>query len=229
MNIEIRPELSTANPDDVALMAGRGDYLEESLVDKNVHDVLKGVRTDSDEYDPDESAKELHKKLISRGHFGPYEHSQAFFVAEGISRVTMAQVTRHRMMSWDVQSMRYCNFSNAEPVIPESFVENGVEGELEDHWMDSINRYNNLIDEGVPKEDARFVLPLATKVNMSFSANCRTLMHFVDMRLAADAQGSDDEGAQGFAKQVLDEVEDWAPDTFATYKKHAQGSSKKAP
>lgn len=229
MEIKLRPELSTANPDDVALMAGRGDYLEDSLIDKSVHEVLEGVDTDSEVYDPDEAAQTLHKHLISRGHFGPYEHAQAYFVAEGVSRVTMAQVTRHRMMSFDVQSMRYCNFSDAEPVVPESFVENDVEAELEDHWMDSIDRYNYLIDEGVPKEDARFVLPLATKVNMSFSANARTLMHFVDMRHAADAQGSDTEGAQAFAKQVLEEAEEWAPETFATYKKHAKGSSKKAP
>lgn len=229
MEVTLRPELSTANPDDVALMAGRGDYLEESLVDKNIHDVLKGVRTDSDVYDPDVAAEELHKKLISRGHFGPYEHAQAFFVVEGISRVTMAQVTRHRMMSFDVQSMRYCNFSDAEPVIPDSFAKNGVEDELTDHWMDSINRYNYLLDEGVPKEDARFVLPLATKVNMSFSANARTLMHFIDMRDAGDAQGNEEEGAQAFAKKVLAEAEEWAPETFATYKKHAKGSSKKAP
>lgn len=229
MNIEIRPELSTSNPDDAAILAGRGDYLEESLVDKDVHEVLEGVSTDSDVYDPDEAAQTLHKRLISRGHFGCYEHPQAFFVAEGVSRVTMAQVTRHRLISFDVQSMRYCNFSDAEPVIPNSFAEHGVEAELEDHWMDSIDRYNYLIDEGVPKEDARFVLPLATKVNMSFSANARTLMHFIDMRDAGDAQGDEEEGAQAFAKKVLSEAEEWAPDTFATYKKHAKGSSKKAP
>ena len=232
MEVKLRPELSTSNPDDAAILAGRGDYIEDSLVDKNVHDVLEGVDTDSDVYDPDEAAKDLHKKLISRGHFGCYEHPQAFFVAEGVSRVTMAQVTRHRLMSFDVQSMRYCNFSDAEPVIPNSFEENDVQGELEQHWMESIDRYNHLIDEGVPKEDARFVLPLATKVNMSFSANARTLMHFIDMRDAGDVQGADTENPEGayeFARQVLEEAEDWAPETFATYKKHAKGSSKKAP
>lgn len=232
MEIRLRPELSTSNPDDAAILAGRGDYLEESLVNKDVHEVLEGVQTGSDEYDPDEAAQTLHKHLISRGHFGCYEHAQAYFVAEGVSRVTMAQVTRHRLMSFDVQSMRYCNFSDAEPVIPNSFEENGVESELKDHWMASIDRYNYLIDQGVPKEDARFVLPLATKVNMSFSANARTLMHFIDMRDAGDVQGADSEnpeGAYAFAKQVLDEAEDWAPETFETYKTHAKGSSKKAP
>jgi len=58
------------------------------------------------------------REQLSRGHYGPWEHPQVTFSVSGVSRVTMAQITRHRLMSFDVQSMRYANFSEAEAVVP---------------------------------------------------------------------------------------------------------------
>ena len=231
MKIEIRPELSTQNPDDVSALAARGDYLETSLVGKNIHDVLQGVSTDSDEYDPDESLRALHKKLIHRGHFGCYEHPQAFFVAEGISRPCMAQITRHRHMSFDVQSQRYANFSDSPVKTPDTFTDEdamfpGVDKQLyEGHAENAVEIYDKLVEKGIPKEDARFVLPLGTTVNMSFSANIRTLFHFIDMRHSGDCQWEIIE----FAEQVLEACSEWAPISFEMYKEYAKGSSKKAP
>lgn len=224
MKIEIRPELSTQNPDDVAAMAARGDYMEESLIGKDIHQVLRGIKTEG-EYDPDERLQTIHERLIRRGHFGPYEHAQAFFVVEGISRTCMAQVMRHRFLSGDVQSMRYCNFEQSGMVVPQEIEGTDEQAVVEEHWNNCVTLYNDLLEQGYKKEDARFVLPVGTKVNMSFSANARTLMHFIDMRHAGDAQWE----ARDFAKQVLDEAEKWAPITFSTYKQYAKGSSKKAP
>jgi thymidylate synthase (FAD) len=206
--------------------------MEGSLVGKSVHEVLQGVESDEADYDPERALRKLHERLLRRGHFGPYEHPQAFFVAEGVSRVCMAQITRHRHISFDVQSMRYCNFEDAEPKVPDSFKDNdsGIlavdyadEG-MEQHFQKSVNLYQDMVDGGIKKEDARFVLPLGTTVNMSFSANPRTLMHLIDMRHAGDAQWE----AQEFAKQVLDEAREWAPITFEMYEEYAKGSSKKA-
>lgn len=231
MKVQLREELSTKNPDDVAALAARGDYMEDSLVDKDIHEVLQGVSTDSDDYCPQESLEVIHERLLRRGHFGPYEHPQAFFVCEGVSRVCMAQVTRHRHMSFDVQSMRYCSFEDSDVKVPPTFVdENEIAPEkwkqvCKRHFEKSVTVYKEMVEDGIPKEDARFVLPVGTKVNMSFSANARTLMHLIDMRHSGDTQWE----ARNFAKQVLDEASEWSPITFSMYRDHAKGSSKKAP
>jgi len=230
MKVELRPEFSTQNPDDVPIMAARGDYMEESLVGKNIHDVLQDITIDSEGYDPQERLEHMHKRLIRRGHFGPYEHIQAYFTVEGISRPCMAQATRHRFISYDVQSMRYANFSESGFKCPPAFTLEEIDGvpvseTVAEHFKRSVELYTELVDNGYEEEDARYVLPLGTKVNMSFSANARTLMHFIDMRAAGDAQWEIIE----LAEKVLEEAEDWAPITFATYEDYARGSSKKAP
>lgn len=238
MKVQLRTDLSTSNPDHVAALAARGDYMEDSLVDTSIDEALEGVKTDSDEYDREEALRTIHERLLRRGHFGPYEHAQAFFVVEGVSRVCMAQMRTHRHLSFDVQSMRYVNFDDAEMVTPESYedaivtteeveydyVESG-EGITDAVMSEQVRLYNELVDEGVPEEDARMVLPLGTKVNLSFSANARSLMHIIDMRAAGDAQWE----AIDFAEQVLEEAHEWAPLTFELYEEHARGASKKAP
>lgn len=232
MKVELREELSTDNPDDVAAIAARGDYMEESVVGKDIDEVLQGVRDDTENsvYDRERALRTIHKRLLRRGHFGPYEHPQAFFAVEGISVACERQLTRHRHMSFDVQSMRYANFENLETVTPETLEQNypgGVRGDavLEGEYDDSSSIYGMMVDEGIPKEDARFVLPLGTPVNLTFSANSRALMHFIDMRHAGDAQWE----IRELAERVLKEAKEWSPIAFEIYQEHAKGSSKKAP
>jgi thymidylate synthase (FAD) len=65
----------------------------------------------------------------------------------------------------------------------------------------------------MPPEDARFVLPIGTKVNMVFSLNARMLMHVADMRAAADAQWE----IRTLTESVLDLASEWCPITFEHY------------
>jgi Predicted alternative thymidylate synthase len=127
-------------------------------------------------------------------------------------------------MSFDVQSMRYVNFDDSEPVFPEEFDVRG-EALLELQYDKAAETYDELLDNGAECEDARFALPLATEVNLSFSANSRALMHFIDMRHAGDAQWE----IRHLAERVLEECKEWAPTTFEVYEEHAKGASKKAP
>jgi thymidylate synthase (FAD) len=223
MKIQLQTDKSTENPDEAAIMAARGDYLSESLVGATIEDAMEGT---------DKTKEELIAGLLRSGHFGPFEHPKAYFFVEGISRVAMAQVTRHRHMSFDVQSQRYVNFGDKEPVAPPTFEEtsNGWVDQtwvdtLEDHWESSVNLYESALDKGIPKEDARFFLPQATPVNLTFSANPRSLMHFFDLRNSGAAQWE----AREFAQQVLEECEEWAPITFKKYEKHINHNSLRAP
>ena len=230
MNIQLRDEYCTPNPDELAAMAARGDYLSDSLVDTTFDEAMEGTEKDHQAFLDD---------LLYRGHFGPFEHAQASFFVEGLSRTAMAQVTRHRHMSFDVQSQRYVDFSEKEPVIPPSFNRKlpddllsrrnervyTFEDMLNHHWYNSIKYYGRAIDRGIPKEDARFFLPLATPVNMTMSANPRTLMHFNDLRNNAKAQWE----AQEFASLVYEEAMKWAPKTFDAYDRKTNNNSLRAP
>jgi thymidylate synthase (FAD) len=77
----------------------------------------------------------------------------------------------------------------------------------------------------MPEEDARYILPLGTKVNLTFSANARTLMHVLDLRYNAKAQWE----IREFAKAVLDEAYEWAPVTFEAYEKYTRNNSLLSP
>lgn len=221
-NRNIRLELREESPDNLACMAARGDYLSESLVGKTYEEVMEGT---------DKTQQEFIDDLMYRGHFGPTEHTSPAFFIEGLSRVAMAQLTRHRHLSFDVQSQRYVNFKNKSPVIPPSFentateYQYGLDEIMMEHWNNCLYNYNQALDRGIPKEDARFFLPQATPVNMTMSGNNRALMHLLDLRKNKKAQWE----AQNFSKLIYKELMDYAPRTFQSYEDKTNNNSLRAP
>lgn len=243
---------STPNPEELVATTARGDYYEGFVGEDSFGTVMDGVSYKDrhveranrlmDEgvsfpYTNDTVYKmySLLDKLFTRGHFGVWEHPTITFAVEGISRVTMAQLTRHRQVSFDVQSMRYADFSSKDdPVsIPASIErdehitrETGMvemEGVDDDYVDDSFNElvdgcfdwYERMVEHGMPKEDARFVLPLGTKVNLSCTMNARTFMHIEDMRGkgGGDAQWE----IRELTEMMRSEFEEWCPMTASIY------------
>lgn len=78
----------------------------------------------------------------------------------------------------------------------------------------SVETYNTLRDFGVPPEDARFVLPIGSKVNITTSMTARTLLHIADMRAQPEAQWEVAE----LTDKMLDLAEEWMPITFGYYR-----------
>lgn len=244
--VELREAYSTPNPDELAAIAARGDHLDGSLVGDGLHEALDSIK-DGDEGDKGITALgKFLEQLLRRGHFGPFEHPQAFFVVEGLSRDQMAQITRHRHMSWDVQSMRYVDFSDATFTMPPEAEEETVErfppdedgvdldmpgmdvsadAVMERSYQEALRHYNDLVEAGVEKEDARKVLPIGTEVNMSFSASLRSLFHVFDLRVSGKAQ----DDTRHFTEQVLEQTREWAPLSTGYYEEHAKGNSLRAP
>jgi thymidylate synthase (FAD) len=245
MKVELKSEYSTSNPDEVAALAARGDHFDGSLVGDGTAEAMDEIRAASD--DPtskNEAIYEFNKSLLRRGHFGPFEHPRAFFAVEGITRDMMAQITRHRVgVSFDVQSMRYVSFEDADMEIPESAEETVLNFDTENAKGDVIETslpaetiyrdsyeaaqrsYNDLVEAGVDKEHARKVLPIGTKVNMTFSANLRALMHVFDLRVSGAAQ----DDTRGLAEHVKEETREWAPLTIDAYDEYVRGSSLNSP
>ena len=130
---------------------------------------------------------------FSAGHMSVFEHAVVTLRIEGISRSCMAQLTRHRHASFCVESQRYCKYDLQGDdwfVVPPSMTDGS--GRPYDAFVDSVHAdaktYTLAIDAGVKPEDARYLLPEATKTNLVITLNLRELYHIFDMRLAKSAQ-----------------------------------------
>jgi len=237
--MEVQLLEATEDPERAICTAARNDYMEEFVGDCSFEEIMESIDGDTIE----QKQATLIGHLLDHGHFGPFEHPQATFAVKGISRSCMAQITRHRHVSFDIRSMRYVSFDDVDPaavregelvVTPPSATdpdwvgrnqESGSVGEetaerreevFNDAIESAVESYQELLDLGMPPEDARFVLPIGTKVNMVMSMNARMLMHVADMRAAADSQWE----IRNMTEKVLDLAEEWCPITFEHYNEH---------
>ena len=175
----------------------------------------------------DEKAEKFIEMLKSLGHESPFEHASFTFGIEGVSRSLLAQITRHRIASYSVQSQRYVKEDAFEYVIPPEIEEIPEAKEL---FVKSMERaqndydalaevlfekhYNNYIAGGMDEknakksaekksiEDARFVLPNACATKMVVTMNARSLMNFFNHRCCNRAQWEIREVADMMLKEV---------------------------
>jgi len=128
-------------------------------------------------------------RILRMGHLSVLEHASFTFGIDGISRVTSHQLVRHRLASYSQQSQRYVKFGAPEYVVPDTI---GKVDKLRESFtgaMDNAFRlYQDLVDSGVPAEDARFVLPNAACTRIILTMNARELLHFFNLRCCERAQ-----------------------------------------
>lgn len=130
----------------------------------------------------------LVKHLYKNGHHSVFEHIYFTFKIEGISRACSHQLVRHRHCSFTQRSQRYCSEDGFEVVVPDSIAQVDEIGGFVDFIEDVTNNYNELVALGVPKEDARMVLPNACETSLYLSCNLRELIHMCNERLCSKAQ-----------------------------------------
>ena len=129
--------------------------------------------------------------LLSSGHESPIEHAKMTVVVSDVSRAFTHQFVRHRLFSFTQQSQRYVKFTDDIDgfVVPESILKSEdtkrIYGET---LMTIVDNYNRLCDAGVPREDARMVLPNAAESIIVATANFREWKHFFDVRAEKHAQ-----------------------------------------
>jgi len=130
----------------------------------------------------------LIKKVVDSGHHSVLEHASFTFAISGISRACSHQLVRHRMASYSQQSQRYVKSSD-DLVIPPSIQENKLFCKKFESLVEQIKYlYGKFIKEGIPREDARYILPNAVATNLVMSMNLRELMHTSALRLCTKAQ-----------------------------------------
>lgn len=135
--------------------------------------------------------------LAQLGHASPMEHASFTFGIEGVSRSLLAQITRHRIASFSVQSQRYVTLGDEgtgfDYVVPPKIAALGEEAAGEyarqmaqmDCWY---RAWREKLGGAEGNEDARFVLPGAAATRMLVTMNARELMHFIRMRCCNRAQ-----------------------------------------
>jgi len=128
-------------------------------------------------------------KILKMGHLSVLEHVSFTFGAEGISRATSHQLVRHRLASYSQQSQRYVTNKRPEFVTPETI---SADPEKKKRFEAAVRRlyklYGELVDGGVPAEDARFLLPNAATTKIIITMNARELLHFYRLRCCERAQ-----------------------------------------
>jgi thymidylate synthase (FAD) len=129
--------------------------------------------------------------VIESGHGSTIEHVVFTFAISGVSRTLSHQLVRHRAgVAFDQQSQRYVKFKGAATMLPTTIEEGNTElrQRYEDQVGGALELYGELVEAGVPGEDARFVFPNATRTNLVMTTNLRALIHMSGLRLCTMAQ-----------------------------------------
>ncbi len=117
------------------------------------------------------------------------DHVVYMFEIEDCSRVTTHQLVRHRAVSYDQESQRFSAATREGVVTPPSVQSNEAAYKAYDDALKVVySAYEKMVAAGVPKEDARYILPSAIKTKLVMTLNARSLMHLVWQRTALQAQ-----------------------------------------
>ncbi len=171
----------TAKPEITIAIAARLCYSSYSItkIESDFNDGEKGI----------EKARKLIKKIRSSGHESVLEHSNFTFGVEGLSRSASHQLVRHRIASYSQRSQRYVKETKPRYVIPDSIArDNEFLKKYEKAIDDMFSLYGYLLKNGVPAEDARYLLPNAAETQLVFTMNARELLHFFKLRGCERAQ-----------------------------------------
>lgn len=133
------------------------------------------------------SAAKLVRGCMNKGHYSITEHASASFHVTGVSRALLAQITRHRQLSFCVRSQRYCKENSFEYVMP-SFVSDTADLTFVMAMRDAEKHYHDLLKMGMKPEDARGVLPNACHTSFVVTANFRAWYEFLQKRTDRAAQ-----------------------------------------
>ena len=148
----------------------------------------------------------LLKYCINHQHWSVFEQSSMTLEIE-TTRGLAAQILRHRSFTFQEFSQRYAdtklldtqipvpdlrsqdlkNRQNSNDDIPQEKKEE-YQALIARHFEDSMNLYNSLLENGVAKECARFVLPLATPTRLYMTGSCRSWVHYITLRSAHGTQ-----------------------------------------
>jgi thymidylate synthase (FAD) len=143
---------------------------------------------------------------IKHGHWSVFEQAHMTLEIE-TTRGLAAQILRHRSFTYQEFSQRYADSSLLAEEIPlfdlrrqdtknrqnsiddiDEFTKQQFEVEIQKHFASAMDLYKNMLDKGIAKECARFVLPLATPTRIYMTGSVRSWIHYIELRSAHGTQ-----------------------------------------
>ena len=148
----------------------------------------------------------LLKYCIKHGHWSVFEQAHMTVEIE-TTRGLAAQILRHRSFTYQEFSQRYADSSLLGDSIPlpklrrqddknrqnsiddiDPLTQQDFEIKMQRHFVDGMKLYKEMLDAGIAKECARFVLPLATPTKLYMTGSIRSWIHYIDLRSAHGTQ-----------------------------------------
>ena len=160
---------------------------------------------------------------IKHNHWSVFE--QSFMTLEiETTRGLAAQILRHRSFTYQEFSQRYADSSMLADQVPmfdlrrqdtknrqnsiddiDPFVKQEFEIKIRRHFDEAMVLYQSMLDSGIAKECARFVLPLATPTRLYMSGSCRSWIHYINLRTANGTQKEHMDLAEGCKKIFIEQ------------------------
>lgn len=179
--------------------------VELNWVTPNAEEALIQIaRVSSKRKDKKGDFAKLVKYLIDHKHWSPFEHA-SMSVEITTSKAIGIQLIRHRSFAFQEFSQRYQDVSLAnvdlfEPIELRLQAEDNrqsstevvdsvyLNNKVDDLLLSIKNLYSELLEYGVSRETARFILPMATSTKIHMTGTLRSWIHFLDVRDDAHAQ-----------------------------------------
>ncbi len=196
----------------IAITQGAGE-----LVNNNAQEVISYIARVSNPNNQlnFDTASGLLRYCIKHEHWSIFE--QAYMTLEiNTTRGIAAQILRHRSFTFQEFSQRYAdtNLLSDAIKIPDlrrqdlknrqnstddfgDYVKLGMQGEIAEYFKQGQALYNRLIEKGVAKECARFVLPLSTPTRIYMTGSCRSWVHYINLRSSHGTQKEHMDIAEG--------------------------------
>jgi thymidylate synthase (FAD) len=197
--------VSVTNPSELVRFTNKGKTKKVSPEELIVY--IARVSNPSNQMNM-ETAPKLINYLIKHKHWSPFE-----FVDMTVDIVTRrsiaAQILRHKSFSFQEFSQRYSTATEIQPIelrkqgktnrqSSEDLIQDAeLESDIQQHISNSKLLYDKLISNGVSRETARDVLPLATETTMYMKGSVRSWIHYLELRCSSDTQKEHREIAEG--------------------------------
>ncbi len=158
--------------------------------------------------DRDRNVK-LVRQLVRMRHLSVLEHAVATLSFEDVSILVEQYVIQFRLASFTVKSRRYVDFSSSGFYVPRSLEAGEAAEEYQRYVSQLFQCYGRLQEMGIPREDARFVLPYCVHSNFLCTMNLRELCHFISVSLSRQAQRCEE--IRSLAASLRDQLVSIAP------------------
>ena len=161
-------------------------------------------------YGKSDTSEKRVKRAFVEQHMSVFEHAKVTVRISGVSRALSHQLVRHRMASFCQESQRYVKVDVSEDWFVKPEFNDEIDEDVFNKAMQfSAWAYAQLINDGVPAEDARYVLPNACETTLVMTMNLRELYHFLYLREDSHAQWEIRELAKEIRNAVSEISDQW--------------------